>query len=163
MEGAAGGPRFDREASNLEEAVMKCAEVMKRTVECLLEDDTVEEAARRMRDANIGFLPVCDINRRVVGTLTDRDIAIRVAAENLVAGECVVGTVMSADVVSCAPEDELADAEGLMGQHRKSRIVIVDGDGVIQGVISLSDIIDRESPRRVSATMREVISREMRL
>jgi CBS domain-containing protein len=142
---------------------MKCAEVMKRTVECLLEDDTVEEAARRMRDANIGFLPVCDRDRRVVGTLTDRDIAIRVAAESLVAGECVVGSVMSGDVVSCRAEDELAEAEGLMGQNRKSRIVVVDGDGVIQGVISLSDIVDRESPRRASATMREVISREMRL
>ena len=142
---------------------MKCAEVMKRTVECLLEDDTVEEAARRMRDANIGFLPVCDRNRKVVGTLTDRDIAIRVAAENLVAGDCVVGRVMSTEIVSCGPEDELAEAEGLMGQHRKSRIVIVDGAGVIQGVISLSDVVDRESPRRASVTMREVISREMRL
>jgi CBS domain-containing protein len=142
---------------------MKCAEVMKRTVECLLEDDTVEEAARRMRDSNIGFLPVCDRDRRVVGTLTDRDIAIRVAAESLVAGECVVGSVMSGDVVSCRAEDELAEAEGLMGQHRKSRIVVVDGDGVIQGVISLSDIVGHESARRMSVTMREVISRELRL
>jgi CBS domain-containing protein len=142
---------------------MKCAEVMKRQVECLLEDDTVEEAARRMRDANIGFLPVCDRNRRVVGTLTDRDIAIRVAAENLVAGECVVGSVMSTEIVSCRAEDELAEAEGLMGRFRKSRIVIVDGAGTIQGVISLSDILGRESERRANATMREVISREARL
>jgi CBS domain-containing protein len=142
---------------------MKCAEVMKRSVECLLEDDTVEEAARRMRDSNIGFMPVCDRDRKVVGTLTDRDIAIRVAAENLVAGECVVGSVMSTEVVTCSPEDELAEAEGVMGQHRKSRIVVVDGGGIVQGVISLSDVIDRESAHRAHAFMREVTSREMRL
>ena len=61
---------------------MRCSELMKREVECVLEEDTIEEAARKMRAANIGFLPVCDAERKVVGTLTDRDIAVRVAARD---------------------------------------------------------------------------------
>ena len=59
---------------------MKCEEVMKSDVTCVSPQDTAEEAACRMRDENVGFLPVCDESRMVLGTITDRDIAIRVVA-----------------------------------------------------------------------------------
>jgi CBS domain-containing protein len=142
---------------------MRCSELMKREVECVLEEDTIEEAARILRAANIGFLPVCDAERKVVGTLTDRDIAVRVAAENLLPAEVRVGEVMSRDVIACNPEDDLRDAEGLMAQHHISRIVTVDDRGTLAGVISLSDIVGRESARRTRAIMREVVTREARL
>lgn len=142
---------------------MRCGEIMKRELEWVLEEDTVEEAARTMRNANVGFLPVCDPEKRVIGTLTDRDIAIRAAAENLVPADTRVGMVMSRDLVCAYPATDLREAEVLMAREHKSRIVIVDERGGLCGVISLSDIIAHESPRRARATMREVVSRELRL
>ncbi len=59
---------------------MRCEEIMKRDTECVSPTDTIERAAAMMRDANVGFLPVCDAEKRVVGTITDRDIAIRLVA-----------------------------------------------------------------------------------
>ncbi|MCI0572435.1 MAG: CBS domain-containing protein, partial [Myxococcaceae bacterium] len=60
---------------------MRVSEVMKREVVTVSPDETVEAAARRMRDANVGFLPVCDADGRPLGTLTDRDVVLRVVAE----------------------------------------------------------------------------------
>ena len=60
---------------------MRCEDIMKRDVECIDPTQPVQEAARRMRDANVGFLPVCDSSKKVLGAITDRDIAIRIVAE----------------------------------------------------------------------------------
>ncbi|HZA49460.1 MAG TPA: CBS domain-containing protein, partial [Myxococcaceae bacterium] len=60
---------------------MRCEEIMKKDVECVSPQDTVQAAAKRMRDENIGFLPVCDQSKKVQGTVTDRDLAIRVLAD----------------------------------------------------------------------------------
>jgi CBS domain-containing protein len=142
---------------------MKCQEIMKRDVEFVLEDSTVLDAARRMRDANIGFLPVSDQANKIVGTLTDRDITIRVAAENRPAAGVRAAEVMSRDVVTCRPGSSLEEAERLMGLNQKSRIVITNDEGILEGVISLSDIVDHETHRRAAVTMRQVSARESRL
>jgi CBS domain-containing protein len=61
---------------------MQCQQVMKQDVEFVTPEDNIHTAARKMRDKGVGFLPVCDENGKPVGTLTDRDIAIRVAADD---------------------------------------------------------------------------------
>ena len=139
---------------------MRCNEVMKTTVQCAGVTDTVQSAARAMRDRNIGFLPVCGTDGRVVGTLTDRDIAIRLASEDRSAAQTLVGDVMSREVVCCQSSDDLARAEQLMATHKKSRIVVVDGNGGACGVISLSDIAERDSTTRAAVTLRQVAARE---
>jgi CBS domain-containing protein len=116
-----------------------CREIMKRDVHCLASSDSVILAAGRMRDQNVGFLPVCDAPGRVVGTITDRDIAIRFVAEKL-DGNTPVEQIMTREVVACDPDDDLFDAAVLMATHRKSRIMCVGQDGRLVGVISLSDI-----------------------
>jgi len=83
---------------------MVCADVMKLNVECLSPRDTVESAARRMRDQNIGFLPICDDSKNVQGTLTDRDIAVRIVAEGL-QNTTAVEDVMTREVVACHPTE----------------------------------------------------------
>jgi CBS domain-containing protein len=140
---------------------MLCQEVMKREVHCVSLKDTVEEAARRMRDANIGFLPVCDQAKKVIGALTDRDIAIRVVA----AGKPTttpVEAAMTRQVVACRPSDDLEHAQGLMAEGQKSRIMCLDADGHLVGVISLSDIAQHEDDARASDTFRQVTEREVR-
>src|SRR5215207_9660507 len=106
---------------------MQCEQIMQREVESCSPDATVAEAARKMRDNDIGFLPVCDESGRVVGALTDRDIAIRCVAEGLVTAE--VRDVMTEHVICCLPSDDIERAEELMEQQRVSRIICCDDDG----------------------------------
>jgi CBS domain-containing protein len=140
---------------------MRCNDIMKRDVKCLSEGDTVHTAARAMADNNIGFMPVVDDGGKVVGTVTDRDLAIRVLAANLTSAT-QVSEVMTREVVSCDADDDLVDAEKCMADHRKSRMLIVDGDGKPIGVISLSDIAQFEKSARAADTLRKVSERESR-
>lgn len=138
---------------------MRCEHIMKRNVECVSPSDTAQAAAMRMRDENIGFLPVCEKDMKVLGTITDRDLAIRILAEGRPAATSV-RDVMSDEVIACRPEDDLRRAEELMGRHQKSRIMCVNENGVLAGVISLSDIAQQEKASRAAATMRSVSQRE---
>jgi CBS domain-containing protein len=140
---------------------MRCKDIMKRDVECLAPGESVEAAATRMKDENVGFLPVCDDSRKVLGTLTDRDIVIRVVAGRK-PGSTPVEGVMTHEVVSCRPEDDIRDAERAMAENHKSRMMCCDEAGRLVGVISLSDIAQHESGRRASDTLREITSREAR-
>ena len=142
---------------------MRCKDVMKTNVQCATLTDTVQSAARTMRDRNIGFLPVRGADGRVVGTITDRDIAVRVAIEDRSAAGCQVSDFMTREVVSCLFGDDLARAEELMATHKKSRVVVVDDQGELCGVISLSDIAERDSTTRAAVTLRQVATREAHL
>ena len=137
---------------------MRCADMMKTDVKCIAPDESVQEAACRMRDENIGFLPVCQESKEVEGTLTDRDIAIRVVADGK-AASTAASEAMTRDVVACSPEDDVEHAQELMAQHRKSRIMCIDDDGRLMGVISLSDIARRRGSD-ASETLRQVSGRE---
>ncbi len=137
---------------------MRVEEVMKPAQGCR-EGDSVLECARLMREKNIGFVPVCNRAGKPVGTVTDRDLAIRVIAEGRPA-DTKLEAVMTRDVVACRLGDDLGSAEQLMRDHRKSRIMVCDEKGKLQGVISLSDIADLETSDEAVRTLREVASRE---
>ena len=139
---------------------MLCKQIMKRDIACVTNDDPTQIAAARMQAHNIGFLPVCDARGRVVGTLTDRDIAIRLVADNRPASTRV-DEIMTREVVACSPSDDVHLAEQLMGRHKKSRIICIDDDGRPVGVISLSDIAQHESSEQTARTMRRVTMREV--
>jgi CBS domain-containing protein len=139
---------------------MKCIDIMKTDIECVSPDTTVQAAARKMRDQNVGFLPVCDDGMRVSGTVTDRDIAIRAVAEGR-SPETPVASLMSIDVIACRPEDPLSYARELMAQHHKSRIMCLSNTGRLEGVISLSDIAQVDEIAGLD-TLRQVSSREVR-
>lgn len=140
---------------------MRCEEIMKRDVHCTSPNQSAEVAARRMRDQNVGFLPVCDDSGRVVGAVTDRDLTTRVMAEGR-PGQTPVEIVMSREVIACRKEDDVQHAEELMARHRKSRIMCIDEDERLVGVISLSDIAQHERGSRASDTLRQVSAREVR-
>lgn len=141
---------------------MLCKQIMKRDIVCVRSDDSVQSAASSMRDDNIGFLPVCDASGRVVGTITDRDIALRIVADELPA-DTPVELAMTREVVACAPSDDVHRAEQLMGRYKKSRIMCVDDFGRPVGVISLSDIAQHASSEQTARTMRRVTTREVLL
>lgn len=137
-----------------------CRDVMKEAVVSVDESDSVYHAARAMRDTGVGFLPVCDSAGKVVGTITDRDITIRVSAERREVDACRVGEVMTEEVVACGPEDTLEHAEGLMSRYHKSRILVTDDEDRLVGVISLSDIATHDDSQRAGETLLGVAQRE---
>lgn len=139
---------------------MRCSEIMKVDIECIGPQTSVREAAAKMRDHGIGFLPVCDEAMRPVGTLTDRDIAVRVVAEGL-ASDAAVKECMTRGVVDCSPSDGIEEARQLMEHHQVSRIVCTGDSGRIEGIISLSDIVDADEDSGAQ-TLRRVSSREVR-
>jgi CBS domain-containing protein len=131
---------------------------MKKEVACCLEALTVQACAEMMRDNGIGFVPVVDAERQVVGVVTDRDLALRVVANDLPA-DTPVGYVMTRDVRICHPDDELREAAWKMSSARKSRLIVADERGRCLGVISLSDVAQADS-RRAGAVLRAVTGRE---
>lgn len=138
---------------------MRCDQLMHTPVRWVEVEDTVRTAARVMRDENVGFLVVRDKSGRIVGTLTDRDIALRLVADDHVPG-MKVGTVMTRELVHCHPDDDMTVAETLMRQHRKARIVCTDVGGHAVGIISLADIARVERPQVVGELLREITTRE---
>jgi CBS domain-containing protein len=137
---------------------MYCRDIMKTDVKCVWIDDPARIAAKLMRDEGIGFLPVCDADRRAVGTITDRDLTVRVLAAGL-PESTRIGDVMTDEVVSCGPDDDVLIAENLMAKHHKSRIMCTE-NGRLVGVISLSDIAQHERSYRAVTTLRGVSARE---
>jgi CBS domain-containing protein len=134
---------------------MRCEEVMTREVETIAPSATVVEAARRMRGLGIGFLPVCQSDSTPVGTVTDRDIVLRAVADEKPLSTAVE-EVMTGEVVACRPHDELERAEELMRTNQVSRVLVVDDDGRIAGVISLADVARYELEREVGHTLADV-------
>jgi CBS domain-containing protein len=141
---------------------MLCQDIMKSEVECFRETDSVMEIARRMLDVNIGFAPICSKDGRPMGTVTDRDIALRVCAEDKKASRTRASEIMSHEAVTCRPEDDVERAEALMAEHHKSRIMVVDDGGRLVGVLSLSDLADASEPK-AAETLRRIAEREVRV
>ncbi len=137
---------------------MRVVELMKRDPEWLTVHATCRDAARRMRDANIGFLPVCDRDAHVLGTITDRDITIRLVAEAKEA-DLPVSDVMTREIVSCHADDDLSRAEQIMATSQKSRLVVVDEDDRLVGVLSLSDVVEHDR-EHAAETVARVAARE---
>ncbi|MBI2390664.1 MAG: CBS domain-containing protein [Deltaproteobacteria bacterium] len=138
---------------------MRCDEVMSREVQSVRQRDTVLAAAKLMRHANVGFLPVSDDDGRVVGALTDRDIVVRLAADGR-DWHTPIGDIMTTELVSCRPHDGLEIAEQLMRAHHTARVVCVDDDGRARGVVSLSDVARNDDPIVVAETLGEIVTRE---
>jgi len=138
---------------------MLCEELMTHDYQYVSPRDTVEDAAVKMRDANIGFLPVCDQSRKVLGALTDRDLAVRVVAARK-PGTTLVEEAMTTQVVACTPKDDVDKAVQLMAREQKSRIMCVNNRGELLGVISLSDIARHGEKTHAAEALRRITERE---
>ena len=138
----------------------RCADVMKTNLQVVREDDSLRVAAETMAAANVGFLPVCDDWGKAIGTITDRDIVVRAVAQTFDPDLRRVSEIMSRNVVTCRPDDDLVMAEQFMSQYQVSRLAVTDDDDILVGVISLSDIAEHEPARRAARTLRAVAARE---
>ncbi len=142
---------------------MLCREIMKSEVESFLTTDSAMEIARRMREVNIGFVPICDRDGHPLGAITDRDLALRVSAEDKKASRVHAGEIMTHETVTCRDADDVERAEELMAEHHKSRIMVVDAPDQLVGVISMSDLVSDEGDARAVATLRRIAEREVHM
>lgn len=118
---------------------MQVREVMTADVDWVPPDTTVQDAARRMRDENIGVLPVGE-NDKLIGMVTDRDIVIRLLSEGRDVGSATVKDAMSEKLLYCFDDQSLEEVAENMGEHHVRRLPVVNRDKRLVGIISLEDI-----------------------
>jgi len=119
---------------------MKLSEMMSRNVQVVSPEQAVVEAAIRMRDEDVGAIPVCQ-GKQLVGMLTDRDIVIRAVADKRDLSAAKVSEVMSEQALRYAFEDDdLEDAAKMMAEHQIRRLPILDKNRDLVGIVSLGDV-----------------------
>lgn len=129
------------------------ADVMTPDVEVVRPEETLRDAARAMADLDVGSLPVCD-GRKLVGMITDRDIAVRAVAEGK-SVDTPVSEVMTDDVVWCNETDPVDDVLQQMGDAQIRRIPVIDANRNLVGIVALGDLA-LEEEEEVDETLRDI-------
>jgi CBS domain-containing protein len=135
---------------------MKVRELMTEEVEVVHPNDSLMDAAQKMRVRDIGFLPVCD-GDRLVGAVTDRDLVLRSIAEGIDPKTSLGRDVVTSPVVYCFEDDDVQDAAKLMEQHQIRRIVVLSRkDKRLVGVVSLGDIATHGTEKTSAEVLQSV-------
>ena len=116
---------------------------------------SVTEAARLMRDEDAGMIPVVE-GDTLVGTVTDRDIAVRVVAEGRPPESVTVGEIASRTLVTIAPQQDLAEALRLMARHQVRRLPVVEEDGRLVGIVAQADVARNASDAQTGDLVEDI-------
>jgi CBS domain-containing protein len=130
---------------------MQIKDVMKTPVHLIGPDEPLVAAARRMRDENVGSLPVGE-GDELLGMITDRDIVVRCVADGENCAKTAVRDAMSAELLCCFLDQPVDDAARLMDEYRVRRLPVLDQRHRLVGIVSLTDLSGREwntRPHRV--------------
>lgn len=136
---------------------MKIKDLMAVDVPALDPDATLEEAAAVMDAGRTGVLPIVE-KGRVAGVVTDRDIVVRALAKGLTPDETAVGDIMTYELVYCREDDDTQVAEELMARHGVKRVLVLDRDGGLRGLVS-HDWLNSRAP--AAALLLEEASRPL--
>ena len=137
----------------------KCSDVMTGNPVYALPDDTVEKVAQLMKKEDIGPVPVVDDeqNKRLVGIVTDRDLALKVVAEGRDPQTTKVEEVMTRKLITCRPDDDVESAMKAMAQYQLRRIPVVDDANRLVGIISQADVATRvDEPAKTAEVVKEI-------
>ena len=139
-----------------------CNDVMTPNPICCLPTDNVITVAQTMKRENIGSMPVFDNqeSKKLIGIITDRDLAMKVVGEGRDIEATKVEAVMTRKVITCREDDELQRALNLMSEHQLRRIVIVDNVNKVVGIISQADLATRMNQPEKTAEVVKDISQE---
>jgi CBS domain-containing protein len=118
---------------------MRVSDVMTKGAECARPDDSLAQAAERMKMLDVGCLPVCD-NDKVVGIVTDRDITVRATADGLDPSTARVRDVMTPGIVSCQDDQDVAEAAKIMKEKQIRRLPVMNRARRLVGIVSLGDL-----------------------
>ena len=121
---------------------MRISDVMTKDVAVLPPSARLQDAARRMREADTGFIPI-EENGKIIGTVTDRDICVRAVAEDRSASSTDVRSVLSEDAVCCYEVQDDERVARLMAEHKVRRLPVLDRNEKLVGVVSIGDLANR--------------------
>jgi CBS domain-containing protein len=136
---------------------MKIKDVMTRTPQCIAPDESIRQAARRMKEHDIGVLPVCS-DDRLIGMITDRDLALRAVAEGSDPESTSVHEAMTPSIVFCFDDEDLESAIDKMEERRIRRLLVLNRSKRLVGILSLGDIATRVRDDRLCAEVLGCVS-----
>jgi CBS domain-containing protein len=148
-------PPYDPDSGEDETMASTAREIMTGGVECVGEDETVLDAARKMDQLGVGALPICGNDERLKGMLTDRDIVVKVLAQGKDPASTKAGELAQGKPVTIGADDSLEELARTMASHEVKRLPVIDGQSLV-GVVSESDLAAHASPELVVAVVRGV-------
>ena len=137
----------------------RCSDVMTKDPVCCLPTDSVSKAAQLMKSEDVGSIPVVEDAQtmKLIGIVTDRDLALQVVAPERDPESTQVEDVMTYEVVTCRATDDVQKAVDAMAQHQLRRMPVIDGDHRIVGIISQADVATRvEKSEEVAEMVKEI-------
>jgi CBS domain-containing protein len=134
---------------------MQITQLMTENPRTVATGSSVVDAARLMRDEDAGIAPVVD-GERLVGVVTDRDIAIKVVAEGREPQSTKVDEIAATDLVTIDPQQELDEALRLMATHQVRRLPVVEEDGRLVGILAQADVARYADAERTGEVVEEI-------
>ncbi|GAA1587733.1 CBS domain-containing protein [Kribbella sancticallisti] len=123
--------------------------------ECVGENETLVDAARKMRDLDVGALPICGEDNRLKGVLTDRDIVVRCLAEGGDPATARAGEFGQGKPVTIGADDSLEEALRTMSEHQVRRLPVIDGHELV-GMLAQADVAREASAEDTGDTVQEI-------
>lgn len=137
-----------------------CRDVMTPDPACCQTTDSIVRVAQFMKTEDVGAVPVVDSlsTRKLVGIVTDRDIAVKAVASGRSLDSTTVREVMTTDVVTCREDEDVDKAVARMAERQVRRLPVVDASGAMRGIISQADIATRVNQDKTTGALVEAIS-----
>jgi CBS domain-containing protein len=134
-------------------------DIMTGGVECIQEDETILDAAKKMDQLGVGALPICGNDDRLKGMITDRDIVVKVLAQGKDPGSTRAGELAQGEVVTIGADDDLKELVRTMAQHQVKRLPVIDGHRLV-GVVSEADLAEHATADQVVSVVRGVYAED---
>ena len=138
---------------------MLAKDIMSKKPTFLSPSATIKEAANEMLNHDFGFIPVGE-NDRLIGAVTDRDIVVKAVAEGKDPNKTTLKDVMSEGIQFCFETDDLEKITNKMEKLQIRRLVVLDKDKRMTGIISLGDIVTKSKDARISSELTEAVSKD---
>jgi CBS domain-containing protein len=137
---------------------MKVQDIMTGEPRSLTPESTAQEAAQLMKEMDTGVIPVVEssASKRLVGVVTDRDIAVRLVAEGKAADSRVSEVMSSGSLATCAPTDDVDRVMETMSREQVRRIPIVDERGTLVGIVAQADIVRKADDEKAERTVEKI-------
>lgn len=136
---------------------MKLKDIMTPNPTCVAPEDSLQDAARKMRDLNVGPMPVCD-NNRLAGMLTDRDIVLSAVAEGKDPRTTHVREAMTQGVVYAFEDQDINEAAQTMREKQIRRLLVLNRDKKLVGIVSLGDLATTNDDQQQSGAVLQEVS-----
>ena len=135
---------------------MLVRDIMTRRVECVSPEDTLQTAARKMRDLDVGPMPVCGPDGKLAGMLTDRDITVRATADGKDPKATKVRESMTPDVVFVYEDQDTGEAVRTMKERQVRRVLVLNREKKLSGIVALGDLSVDADKRQAGEVLKDV-------